>query len=85
MVRDLYPDAQWHETVKPRKMLEHRATMSHYLKRALHQDETVHHKNGDRGDNRLENLELRAGKHGPGQTIPDLVKWAKEILKRYDE
>ncbi|MBP2211063.1 hypothetical protein JOJ87_001407 [Rhodococcus ruber] len=30
------------------------------------QDYTVHHKNGDRTDNRPENLELRVGRHGKG-------------------
>ena len=89
MVRELYPDAVMPYIIQKRSrqkpMYEHRAAMSHYLKRALHEDETIHHKNGDRSDNRIENLELRAGKHGPGQSIPDLVAWAKEILKRYDQ
>lgn len=84
VVHDLYPKASWRDGRNQRRMFEHQAVMSHHLERPLHKDETIHHKNGDRGDNRLENLELRAGKHGPGQTIQDLVTWAKEILKRYD-
>lgn len=84
VIRDQYPFAKWRPDQKQRKMLEHVAVLSNYLKRALHKDETVHHRNGDRSDNRLENLELRASKHGPGQTIPDLVAWAKEILARYE-
>ncbi len=39
-------------------ILEHRYIMSEYLKRPLKKWEHIHHKNGFRKDNRLENLEL---------------------------
>jgi hypothetical protein len=48
------------------QVLEHRLVMAEAISRPLTADETVHHINGDTRDNRLENLELRQGKHGKG-------------------
>lgn len=58
-----------------RRLAQHRVIYSQYLKRALHPWENVHHKNGVRNDNRLENLELWITPQPNGQRITDLVEW----------
>ena len=47
-------------------VLEHRLTVARAMGRPLLPKESVHHINGDRQDNRLENLQLRQGQHGIG-------------------
>jgi hypothetical protein len=68
---------------KKGRVLEHKKVMSDYLERTLLPQETVHHKNGIRTDNRIENLELWTSRHSRGQRVGDLVGWAKEILELY--
>lgn len=70
-------------TINGRSTAEHRWIMEQYLGRSLLPQETVHHKNGDKADNRLENLELWSSSHPAGQRIEDKVTWAKAILETY--
>ena len=72
-----------HLTTGDSKAPEHRLVMAVFLQRPLRKDELVHHRNGVRTDNRLENLELWSVMQPKGQRIHDKVDYAVEVLRRY--
>ena len=68
-----------------RDVFEHRYVMEQHLGRELYPDETVHHRDGNRQHNALENLELFSSRHGPGQRVVDKIDFALEIIQRYPD
>ena len=68
---------------KTGRIFEHVFIMSEHLSRPLAKHENVHHKNGQRADNRLENLELWSKSQPAGQRVEDKIKWCIEFLNEY--
>jgi hypothetical protein len=57
--------------------------MAQMLGRPLTNSESVHHRNGNRTDNRVENLELWSRYQPSGQRVSDKLEYALELLHQY--
>lgn len=77
--------AYLHPSGKRTLVHQHRHIMEKMLGRPLQKGETVHHLNGQRADNRPENLELWSKRQPYGQRVVDKVTFAIEMLRLYPE
>ena len=77
------PEDLRHLTAGSSYVLEHRLVMAVLLGRPLVEGESVHHRNGDRLDNRPENLELWSSRQPAGQRVEDKLAFAQELLALY--
>jgi hypothetical protein len=62
--------------IRNRRILEHRKVMEDHLGRPLYKWEEIHHLDGNRLNNRLDNLELWVKRQPGGQRRDDLLPWA---------
>ena len=82
----LYPEDFFYSMAgKSGYVFEHRLVMAKHLGRLLHQWEFVHHKNGMKGDNRIENLQLITSEtHNAISILTNKMRYLEERITRLE-
>ena len=63
------------------EIFEHRLVMARHLGRNLHRWEIIHHRNGNKGDNRIENLQLVSDdRHNQITLLERRIKYLEKLL-----
>ena len=74
----------WHPNAqKGGYVFEHILVMSEFLDRPLHKNENVHHRNGFKDQNGINNLELWTVHQPPGQRAEDVLAWCEAYIAQY--
>jgi len=68
---------------KLRGVKEHRYIYEQYYGITLTPNQNIHHINGDRSDNRIENLELWDTTQPSGQRVEDKIIFYKKLVEQY--
>lgn len=71
-------------SINGKRVKEHRYVVEQAYGEKLKSHESIHHKNGIRHDNRLENLEVWSKKQPSGQRVEDKIKFCIEFLEEYN-
>jgi hypothetical protein len=80
----LHSDGYIRISFNGKKIKKCKYVMEQFLGRSLFENESVHHKNGIKNDDAIENLELFVSNHPSGQRVKDQIEWAIKFLKQYN-
>lgn len=78
--RTIRADGYIYITVDGKQVMEHRHVMEMHLERKLRDDEVIHHRDGDKQNNKLENLEVMTQSEHMSHHYKELIKVKGKFL-----